>query len=249
MEASSRKVQYFSRAPAAGSSRKGQYVPVDANGRAAPPSPPSGSSRKGQYFSFDAIMAAFIFILAMSLLAGHWFSLRAQMDARSDQLASDAFRLSDLLLGVGDPISYGAPNDVANWYADPSRARRAGFAVNRSLPIELNRTVLEQIDSRLGADQYDASHGALYDAYRGLMSLPSDFLITINVSAANPYAVDADRRTLYYAFGRAPLAPVDVAEVHRAVYLRDERNTDPAQLPDYYGNLTIYIWTNKSRMG
>lgn len=98
---------------------------------------------KGQYFSFDAIVAAIIFILGITLLMGNWFAIRQASDSTPMQLQEDALRVSDVLLSPGVP---------QNWYVYYRLpyllgVSKAGLSQGGGQPgVFLNRSVLNAVD-------------------------------------------------------------------------------------------------------
>jgi len=58
---------------------------------------------KGQYFSFDAIIASLIFIMAVVSLISYWHSIRTSVGYQNSEMLTEAFRVSDLLMGPGYP--------------------------------------------------------------------------------------------------------------------------------------------------
>ncbi len=215
----------------------------------------SSTSRKGQYFSFDAIIASVIFILAISLLSAHWYALRAQIDSSSDYVGADAMRVSDLLLGVGNPVDYALLPDqpieanclsagsASNWYMCPGQAVRAGFSINNSPIVLLNATQLYQAQQYVGAlnpssSTLNANH---YDAYRSLMAIGSQFDVMVNTSE-----LDRTGHPVSYRFGRSPVNATEIAQARRSIVIFD--STKPVgERQYYYGNLTVYVWSNQTR--
>ncbi len=181
------------------------------------------NTKKGQYFSFDAIMASVIFILALTLLSSHWFSLRAQIDDRSDYLQTEAFRISDALLGPGDP---------PNWYFDIPHATRVGLSVNSSLPSDLNLDTLQMAQGIISSDE------RAYNASRNLLGTGADYWVEVNTTYF-------DRNYQNFTFGRRPLNPTEIAKVRREIVVKT--NSNPNQIHYYPGNMTLYLWTNKTR--
>ena len=191
---------------------------------------PSLTSKKGQYFSADAIIASFIFMMALSLLTAHWFALRAQAEAQSVSLLDDANRISDLLIMTGNP---------PNWYTNPVMARSAGFGLNGTRGGTLNHTMLLQ------AQAFINSGPNLYTSSMQLMALPLDYYIQINATsldaAAPPYPP--------IAIGRAPAHPTDRVQVYRGVLIPViDNGVTPPHTYYYYGIMTVTLWTNKSNI-
>ena len=58
---------------------------------------------KGQYFSFDAIIASLIFLMAIVSLISYWHSIRTSVGYQNSEMLTEAFRISDLLMGPGYP--------------------------------------------------------------------------------------------------------------------------------------------------
>ena len=185
---------------------------------------------RGQYFSIDAIIASVIFVLALSLLASHWFALRAQNESQSSYLQEDASRLSETLLQAPDP---------ADWYAHPGTANTSGFGLVGAPRGVLNYTTLIQAAASLDA----ASGGALYDQARGLMATPADFYITLNTSMPDAGAHPADQLAPL-AIGRAPAHATQLVRTSRGVVI--PLATSAGTVYDHYGIFTLTLWTNRS---
>lgn len=192
--------------------------------------------KKGQYFSFDAIVASVIFILAITLLSGHWYSLRAQIDDRSDYLYSEAFRISDTLLGPGDPLR------PLPWYMDPLHATRAGLAVNGSLPVELDNTTLTDIAYYLNPSNRQ------YNDSKVLLGTGAEYWVEINTTYARQDFSRGGPQGVWignYTFGQRMVNPTEVAHVSREIVVQTV-NT-PGQIHYFPGTLTVYVWSNKTR--
>lgn len=195
------------------------------------PASRSTQSKKGQYFSADAIIAAFIFVMALSLLTAHWFALRAQAESQSVSLLDDANRVSDLLLMPGNP---------PNWYSSPlGLTRSAGFGLNGTRGGTLNQTALMQAQAVIISDINR------YTRSRQLMAMPADYYVEINATSldttAPPY--------LPIAIGRAPAQPTDRVQVYRGVLIPVVDNSvTPPHTYYYYGIMTVTLWTNKSNI-
>lgn len=202
---------------------------------------PSHASKKGQYFSADAIIAAFIFVMALSLLTAHWFSLRAQGGSQTGSLLDDASRISDLLLVPGNP---------GNWYSSTSTIYSAGFGLNGSQAGTLNQTALVNAQAAINPNP------SRYLMSRQLMALPADYYIEFNnLSSLDPEAPAYPSQDFpYIAIGRRPSQAIERAQVYRGVLISvpDTREIPPwstvVKRPDiyYYGIMTVTVWTNKS---
>lgn len=186
---------------------------------------------KGQYFSMDAIVASVIFVLALSLLMSHFFALRAQNDSRSSYLMDDAYRISEMLLGPGDP---------SDWYQNPSTAMTAGFGpINSSRVGVLNLSAVQAAPVFLDA----ALEPTRYNAARALFVTPGEFYIVINTSRLN----DPDSGKLF-KIGREPLPalnPKEVVSVRRGVMIPETLGADTTY---HYGTMTLTLWMNRSRI-
>ena len=185
---------------------------------------------KGQYFSMDAIVASVIFVLALSLLMSHFFSLRAQNDSRSSYLIDDAYRISGILLGPGDP---------SRWYEDPNHANTSGFGWNGSRDGALNLSALQAASFYLNPSW----NGLKYNASRALFVTSAEYYVVINTSIMNH-----PDQGLLIQLGREPLPglnPKEVVSVRRGVMIVDSTVTPP----DYhYGTMTLTLWMNRSRI-
>lgn len=206
------------------------------------PTRPSPDSKKGQYFSADAIIAAFIFVMALSLLTAHWFSLRAQAQSQSGSLLDDASRISDLLLVPGNP---------GDWYSSDA-AISAGFGLNGTRSGTLNQTVLVLAQAAIN------SNPDLYIKSRQLMALPADYYIEFaNLSSLDPQAPAYPSADFpYIAIGRRPAQATERMQVYRGVLIA---MPDPSGIPPwstsvtppiiyYHGIMTVTVWTNKSNI-
>ncbi|MCL6088693.1 MAG: hypothetical protein M1530_00830 [Candidatus Marsarchaeota archaeon] len=186
-----------------------------------------GRSLKGQYFSMDAIIASIIFVLALSLLMSHWFSLRAQNESRSSVLQDDADRLSTLIISPPDPPA---------WYKNPSSARTAGLALNNSRLGVLNLTAVSEaavsLDPRLNLANYNAA--------RALMVTPAEFYIIINTT---PIGDHSDKQLPLFYIGRAPVNAKEIAIMRRGIVIPE---TGGSQAYYHYGTLTLMLWSNTS---
>ncbi len=198
---------------------------------------PSPASKKGQYFSVDAIIASFIFVMALSLLTAQWFSLRAQEGAQSVSLLDDASRISDLLLVPGNP---------GNWYSPSLRSPRisAGFGLNGTRGGTLNQTTLILAQSAI-----NDPHLTIYAESQQLMALPADYYITFdNLTSLNmgaPLYPSHDFPNI--SMGREPAQATERVQVYRDVLIPSvDASTTPPHTYYYYGIMTVTVWTNKS---
>jgi len=186
---------------------------------------------RGQYFSMDAIVASVIFVLALSLLMSHFFALRAQNDSHSSYLMDDAYRISTMLLGPGDP---------SDWYKEPGLAKTAGFGpINSSRIGVLNLSAVQDAPVFLDA----ALEPTRYDMARALFVTPGEFYIVINTSVLN--SPDSDK---LFRIGREPLPslnPKEIVQVRRGVMIPETIGSDTTY---HYGTLTLTLWMNKSRI-
>jgi hypothetical protein len=74
---------------------------------------------KGQYFSFDAIIASVIFMMAIVMLLGYWYSVKAFLEFQSGDTQREALRIASILFTPGFPDG-----------ADCDRMSSLGFAVS-----------------------------------------------------------------------------------------------------------------------
>lgn len=205
-------------------------VPAPAPLRA----PPSArrATLKGQYFSIDAVMAAIIFIFALSLLVSHWSGLRSQLDSRSDILVSDAYRISDALMGVPQP---------ADWTSGPGAlqaASRPGLLLNQSRPQALNRTALLALQSNMNAL---ANPNAYYTEFRRLLASSGQVYIELNLShvgTAPPCSVLPQA----FRIGFYPKNPTRVVRVQRNVVM--DYTVGPCT-ETLAGPMAVLVWTDK----
>ncbi len=191
------------------------------------------AAKKGQYFSADAIIAAFIFVMALSLLTAQWFALRSQADSQSISLLEDANRVSDLLITVGNPD---------NWYLSPAAARSAGFAINGTRGGTLNQTMLA-----LAGPAF--SNMARYNQSKLLLALPVDYYIEFNLTSLDPAAPAYPSIDFpYIAIGLPPMHPTQKVQVYRGVVVPATDTMTPSTVYYYYGTMTVTLWTNRSNM-
>ncbi len=177
----------------------------------------------------DAIIASVIFVLALSLLMSHWFSLRAQNESRSSVLQDDADRLSTLLI---------SPPDPPDWYKNPSSARTAGFALNGSRLGVLNLSAFTGFDNAV-ISLDPRVNPANYNAARALMATPAEFYIIINTTPMG----HPDEQLPLISIGRSPLNAKEIAIMRRGIVIPE---TGAAQTYYHYGTLTLMLWTNTS---
>lgn len=222
--------------------------------------------KKGQYFSLDAIVASIIFLLALTVLLNHWYAIRTQIDDSSDYLQYEAHRISNILLGPGDP---------ADWYrfVDVKNIRRAGFGVGgNTQPVELaySESYPGRHFERAGFGG-DASADILnpsrdnYDQSRDLLGTSAHYFVSYDLKLANiddlrtevaNGDVNAEIHVTLGHFGGEdnrdpnwgciesdPLScTFDMAKVERRVFVRiNDSSTLPAE-PHYVGNMTVYTW-------
>ena len=185
---------------------------------------------KGQYFSFDAIIAAVIFALAISVLSSHWVALRAQMDGSDTYLQQEAYRISDVLLGAGEPV-YATRGDPRNWYLSPQNAKRAGLAISNSNPNLLNYTTIEQM--------HNLNTPANYEQWALLLSTGANFWVEINMTNATDPG-----RPYNFLFGQAPAdkSKAQIVQVRRAVAVQQDIIGGNKY---YWANLTVFTWSGK----
>ena len=178
------------------------------------------STRKGQYFSFDAMVSVIIFVLAVSLLTSYWFGVRAIMDAQSDDIAKDALRLSDSLIGPGNPTTW------AEGVAADALPIQVGLCTDYSSDV-LNEDKL--VAFRTWSDPNTVNYNETKT--RGLR-ISNDFYVNITDSLDE----------YHYAAGKAPPAGIkNIIIVRRVVAFNgsDEHGTRPM-------SLNIYLWNNRT---
>lgn len=188
------------------------------------------NTKRGQYFSMDAIVASVIFVLALSLLMSHFFSLRAMNDSRSSYLVDDAYRISDLLLGPGDP---------PNWYVNPNGANTSGFGYNNSRDGTLNLTALNA-----AAVLLDDPGLKNYNQTRSLIVTPAEFFVLINTTSIDPLVSNLSLIRLGYE-PLPRLNPQEIVTVRRGVTIVDYSGFSPHY---HYGTMTLTLWMNRTRV-
>jgi len=212
------------------------------------------ASKKGQYFSFDAIVAAVIFVLAISILSNHWFSLRAQMDEQTLFLQDEAIRLSEIFVSPGDyDVNDNNPNVKTIWYERPELARKAGFGQNGSFEGNLVLGYGNQ-PSIIAASEF-LREDRNYDSSRLLLSTPVHYYVTFNLSITNPEDFKVGNLqslpSINQAIGKAPYPESEVVKIVRpvAAFQKIILSIYPPQtkIAYYTGNMTIYVWMNSSR--
>ncbi len=179
----------------------------------------------------DAIIASVIFVLALSLLASHWFALRAQNESRNSFLQEDASRLSESLMQNGDP---------ANWYEQPGQAFTAGYALNGYGMGVLNYTSLKNSSVYLDPVVFSAK----YKAARDLMATPAEFYITVNTSLPGS-APPRSQQLPLITIGREPRNATQAVQVRRGVVLITNNTLNTYY---HYGIMTLTLWTNRSNI-
>ncbi|MFA5108059.1 MAG: hypothetical protein WC492_00830 [Candidatus Micrarchaeia archaeon] len=206
---------------------------------------------KGQYFSFDAIIATVIFVMALSILFNHWYAARSQMDEQGNFLQSEAHRISNIFLGVGD---YSVKNVKGNyWYQYPDDALRAGFGENGSFIGHLH--FKSTADGTPGYDPIYAAQNYIgvknspqYDASRSLIATSANYYATFELGIENP----KDYTSLFFgpasyistAIGKVPPANAEIAKVVRPIMIKDIGYKPPVY---YAGNMTVYVWKEDAR--
>lgn len=215
--------------------------------------------KKGQYFSFDAIVGAVIFVMAISILLNHWFTLNSQMNEQTTFLQDEALRLSEIMMSAGDyDVADNNPNKKTAWYELPTLATRAGFGVNGSFEGHLVHGGAGQ-PSISHADNYipvNPTPGSLdyakYDDSRMLMALPIQYYIEFNLTITNPKDFTYGSKPLNYineAIGIKPSLDAEVVKVIRPVYVVDSHPVFSNEYKNAYytGHMTVYVWMGGSR--
>ena len=177
----------------------------------------------------DAIVASVIFVLALSILMSHFFALRAMNDSRSSYLVDDAYRISDVLLGPGDP---------PRWYANPRGANTSGFGYNGSRDGSLNFTALREAAVLLDPSEIN------YNQTRALLVTPAEYYVEINTTSADPLVSNLS----LIRIGYEPLPrfnPQEVVTVRRGITIVDYSGSSPHY---HYGTMTVTLWMNRTRV-
>ena len=151
--------------------------------------------KKGQYFSFDAIVAALIFIIAISVLTSYWFGIKSVIDSQTDDMNLEAMRFSDLLMTTGYPL---------DWQASPTTANQIGLMQSQTANIFDQSKIVALRD-------YSNTN---YPAVRSVTNF-GKYEFFVNIS---------DASGTYYYFGNDPAAgnPTNVVTVQRVGVLNDK---------------------------
>lgn len=198
---------------------------------------------KGQYFSFDAIVAAVIFVMALSILFTHWYTLSSQMDEQTYYLQNEANRISDLLLGEGIP---------SNWWANPSSATRAGLAASNSTFAGQIGFELDPLPNLFFAQNYLKAdvNPVIYDQSRALMATSVQYYAKFDLGLVNSPSginLNAIPASISAELGNVPPEGAEIAIVRRPVFIQHPASNKEGIHPNYIGNMTLYAWEESSR--
>ena len=91
--------------------------------------------KKGQYFSFDAIIASVIFVIALVSFLNYWYSMKASLDSKDEDINKEAMRISDAILAENN-------NKVsANYFANLRSMDSAGRSAELNCPYNTSMLV------------------------------------------------------------------------------------------------------------
>ncbi len=200
-------------------------------------------SKKGQYFSFDAIVSVVIFVMAITILLSHWYSLKTKMNEQTTYLQDEALRISEILLGPGDFNVVDPTITTRNftWYEKPLYAKRAGFGKNGSFAGDLatnSLTDLTYVNLAYMYDYLDLSKN--YNDSRLLLATATHYYAVFNLSAINGASMSKVDWEIGY---KPPSESVEKVIITRPVYSKRTLGI----IDDYVGTMTLYIWTNSTR--
>ncbi len=125
---------------------------------------------KGQYFSFDALMGAFMYIIALITFFSFWYYVSTQSTTNMDMLRKEAIRISYLLLSSSS--NYSIINDPLSFTYDTTtkeKAREKIESLDATTPYCLKVVYFNPSNNNEG-EIYDgcANHEIYYTLYRGI---------------------------------------------------------------------------------
>jgi len=205
--------------------------------------------KKGQYFSLDVITAVIIFIFAFYLLLNYWNGVSSQLNQEKSFMYSEALRLSEILLTVGDYY-----NPQGNWIAKPENALKAGLATNDS-PNKLvyypqgSYTTLYNGASITYLKEYTNPTDQGYIKYKNLLGTPLDFYVEIYLFKPENIGKTSTTPDTVIKFGltknNIPPSGADVYKVRRIVYTsyKTIRILNPM-----IGYMDVYVWNSNQKI-
>ena len=208
--------------------------------------------KKGQYFSLDVITAVIIFIFAFYLLLNYWNGVSSQLNEEKSFMYSEALRLSEILLTVGDYY-----NVKGNWIDKPENALKAGLATNDS-PNKLvyypqgSSSSLYNGASITNLKEYTKPTDPDYIKYKNLLGTPLDFYVEIylfkpeNIGTISIYPKPPDTVIKFgLTKNNIPPSGADVYKVRRIVYTsyKTIRILNPM-----IGYMDVYVWNSNQKI-
>lgn len=209
--------------------------------------------KKGQYFSLDVITAVIIFIFAFYLLLNYWNGVSSQLNEEKSFMYSEALRLSEILLTVGDYYN----SYPAGWILSPDNAFKAGLATNDS-PNKLvyypsgSLSLLYNGASITYLKEYTNPTDQNYIKYKNLLGTPLDFYVEIylfkpeNIGTISIYPKPPDTVIKFgLTKNNIPPSGADVYKVRRIVYTsyKTIRILNPM-----IGYMDVYVWNSNQKI-
>jgi len=206
--------------------------------------------KKAQYFSLDVIIAVIIFIFAFYLLLNYWNGVSSQLNEEKSFMYSEALRLSEILLTVGDYY-----NNNGGWIAKPENALKAGLATNDS-PNKLvyypqgSYTSLYNGASITNLQEYTNPNDIKYINYKNLLGTPLDFYVEINLfKPENIGKISTPDSLIKFGLtkNKIPISGADVYKVRRIVYT-SYKTIIPRPLSPMIGYMDVYVWNSNQKI-
>ena len=204
-------------------------------------------TKKGQYFSLDVIISVIIFIFAFYLLLNYWKGVSSQLNQEKSFMYSEALRISELLLSVGDYYS-----TTGGWIINPSGAVKAGLATNESTNklVYYSYTSLYNGASFDNLKNYANPRDPNYINYKTLLGTPLDFYVEINFfnkstitqSIGNPVP-DVQVKFGLLKDNNIPEG-ADVYKVRRIIYTSKQTIKI---LEPMVGYMDVYVWNSNQK--
>lgn len=206
--------------------------------------------KKAQYFSADIIIAIIIFIFSLSLLFNYWNGLKSENQQKKDFLYYEAFRISEIFLGVGDYYTDRSnPNSLSPWYSNAinaNRAIRAGFGSldNLSNKIIYSTGQAGSLPDIRTLKAYTSESDVNYIAMKSLIGTSLNFYVVFELYDLNTLTSN-NLSIAKYEFGLKPGSNnfVDIIKVRRIVYASNPVN----KKYQFIGIMDVYVWDKQNR--
>ncbi|MEM4554900.1 MAG: hypothetical protein QXT25_03565 [Candidatus Anstonellaceae archaeon] len=167
---------------------------------------------KAQYFSFDAIVAAVIVIIAMTVFASYWFGTQSIAESKNNPLYADALRVAESLMSPGSPSNWTLYVSGPNF----NQIRQIGFAKDFFMQ-EFDKDKIEKFEAIVSTE-------AGYIAAGKLLRTTTDYFIVVE-QTDNPAGFS-------YYFGKSiPSNASEVVVAHQGAVLEGK----PVRLQ-------VYLW-------